>query len=39
VEPNSKFPDPEAPGVLEVLGDAEALFQRRRETLRPVSVI
>lgn len=39
LEPNSKFPDADAPGVREALAQAENLFERRRTTLRPVMVI
>ncbi|MBI2537434.1 MAG: hypothetical protein HYW06_10840 [Gemmatimonadetes bacterium] len=39
VEPNSKYADPEAPGVVETLAQAEDLFARRSGTLRPVTVI
>ncbi len=39
VEPNIKYPDPTAPDVLDALGGAEELFQRRRTRLRPVTVI
>jgi len=39
VEPNTKYPDPEAPGVVEALAQAEDLFQRREAVLRPVTVI
>ncbi len=39
LEPNTKYPDLEAPGVREAVGLAESVFQRRRATLSPVSVI
>ncbi len=39
LEPNSKYPDPDAPGVREAVGEAESVFQQRRARLSPVSVI
>lgn len=39
IEPNSKYPDPDAPGVLGALGEAESVFRERRARLNPVSVI
>lgn len=39
VEPNSKFPDAEAPDVEAALVQAESLFERQSARLRPVTVI
>lgn len=39
LEPNTKYPDPEAPGVREAVELAERVFQGRRARLSPVSVI
>ena len=39
LEPNSKYPDLEAPGVQEAVGIAQDVFQQRRAMLSPVSVI
>jgi len=39
LEPNSKYPDLDAPGVREAVSLAESVFQRRRAILSPVSVI
>ena len=39
IEPNSKFPDPADPAVVAALNDAEGMFERLREVVRPVAVI
>lgn len=39
LEPNSKYPDPDAPGVLGALAEAERVFQQLGARLNPVSVI
>jgi len=39
VEPNSKYPDPDAAGVAEALAQAERLFEQGSGRLRPVTVI
>ena len=39
MEPNTKYPDLEAPGIVDALAQAESVFQRREAVLRPVTVI
>ena len=39
VAPNSKFPNPEEPGVIRTLDEAERIFEEEKDRLKPVVVI
>jgi len=39
VAPSTKFPDPEEPGVIRALDEAERIFDEAKDRLAPVVVI